>query len=87
MTQRPEPYREFDNERIWNGLERLAADAEARSVDLATLALAWVLSHPDVTAVVVGPRRPEHLDPARWALELRLDPSERAEIASHFEPQ
>ena len=48
------------------------AAAVARGVEPAALAIAWVLGHPQVTAVVVGPRRPEHLDPALAALELRL---------------
>jgi len=43
-----------------------------------------VLSHPQVTAVVVGPRRPEQLEPALAALELRLAPAERDELAELF---
>jgi LacI family transcriptional regulator len=34
------------------------------------LAYAWLLAQPDVTAVVVGPRRPEQLAPALAALSL-----------------
>jgi aryl-alcohol dehydrogenase-like predicted oxidoreductase len=86
MTQRPEGYAQFDDERVWRGLERLAAAAEERGVDMATLAFAWLFSSPDVTAVVVGPRRPEHLEPARRALELTLSPDERDELARYFEP-
>jgi len=37
-----------------------------------------------VTAVIVGPRRPEHLEPARRALELELTGSEAVEIAALF---
>jgi aryl-alcohol dehydrogenase-like predicted oxidoreductase len=85
MTQRPEPYLEFDQERIWRGLDRLAAAADARGVDMATLAFAWLFSNPDVTAVVVGPRRPEHLEPARRALDLDLSQDEREELATFFE--
>src|SRR5437588_495534 len=60
--------------------------ARARGVDTATLALAWLLAHPLVTAVVVGPRRPEHLEPASRALELHLGEDERAELARLFDP-
>ena len=49
-----------------------------------TLALAWVMAHPLVTAAIVGPRRPEQLDPARAALAVQLTPDERAEIARFF---
>ena len=86
MTTRPEPYVELDREPVWRGLERLGAAAEERGVDMATLAFAWLFSNPDVTAVVVGPRRPEHLEPARRALDLELTPAERDDIAAYFEP-
>jgi aryl-alcohol dehydrogenase-like predicted oxidoreductase len=46
------------------------------------LALAWLLSSPHVDAVIVGPRRPEQLEPARRALGITLSPAERAEIAA-----
>jgi 1-deoxyxylulose-5-phosphate synthase len=85
MTQRPEPYFAFEQERIWRGLERLRAAAEERGVDMATLAFAWLFASADVTAVVVGPRRPEHLEPAQRALELELTPAERAELGAFFE--
>ena len=40
---------------------------------MAGLALAWLLGVPEVTAVVVGPTRAEHLEPVREALSLELD--------------
>jgi aryl-alcohol dehydrogenase-like predicted oxidoreductase len=86
MTQRPEGYRHLDAPATYRGLELLGAAAEEHGVETATLALAWVLSHPQVTAVVVGPRRPEHLEPARRALELPLSGDERDELARLFDP-
>jgi aryl-alcohol dehydrogenase-like predicted oxidoreductase len=86
MTQRPEGYRHLDTAATYRGLERLGAAAADRGVDTTTLALAWVLSHPQVTAVVVGPRRPEHLEPARRALELPLTADERDELSRLFDP-
>jgi aryl-alcohol dehydrogenase-like predicted oxidoreductase len=79
MTQRPEGYAHFEREEVYEGLERLSEGG-----DMPTLAFAWIFSNPDVAAVVVGPRRPEHLDPAFAALELRLSPEERDELASLF---
>jgi aryl-alcohol dehydrogenase-like predicted oxidoreductase len=49
------------------------------------LALAWVLSHPLVTAAIVGPRRASHLDVVAEALHLRLRPDEREELAGLFD--
>jgi aryl-alcohol dehydrogenase-like predicted oxidoreductase len=84
MTLRPEPYAHLVDERTFEGLARLRAHAEKRGVTMAALAIAWVLSHPRTTAVIVGPRRPEHLDPAEAALEIDLTEGERREIASCF---
>jgi aryl-alcohol dehydrogenase-like predicted oxidoreductase len=86
MTQRPEGYRHLDAPATYRGLELLGEAAAERGVGTTTLALAWVLSHPQVTAVVVGPRRPEHLEPARRALELPLGADERDELARLFDP-
>jgi aryl-alcohol dehydrogenase-like predicted oxidoreductase len=86
MTQRPGGYRHLDAPATYRGLDLLGAAAAKRGVDTTTLALAWVLSHPQVTAVVVGPRRPEHLEPARRALELPLTADERDELARLFDP-
>src|SRR6185312_4072892 len=61
MTLRPDPYADLVTEETFRGLEDFAAAAADRGVEPATLAVAWVLAHPQVTAVVVGPRRPEQL--------------------------
>jgi aryl-alcohol dehydrogenase-like predicted oxidoreductase len=84
MTLRPDPYDELVNADTFDGLEEFAAEASARGVEPATLAIAWVLAHPQVTAVVVGPRRPEQLESALPATELELTPQERFELAGLF---
>jgi aryl-alcohol dehydrogenase-like predicted oxidoreductase len=84
MTLRPEPYRDFEDDGVYDGLERFTAAAGDLGVDMPTLAFAWLLSDPRVTTVVVGPRRPEHLEPAVRALELPLSADERDELASLF---
>jgi aryl-alcohol dehydrogenase-like predicted oxidoreductase len=68
MTMRPEPYAGFLRDEIWDLLDELRADADARGVDMASLALAWALERAD--SIVVGPRRPEHLAPALQALTI-----------------
>jgi aryl-alcohol dehydrogenase-like predicted oxidoreductase len=87
MTLRPEAYQHLLHGAVFRGLEALGAYAAARGTDMATLALAWVMAHPLVTAPIVGPRRPEHLEPARRALEIRLTEQERATIAGFFEDE
>jgi aryl-alcohol dehydrogenase-like predicted oxidoreductase len=68
MTMRPEPYEHLRTDRVYDGLEELE-----RRGDPAAQALAWLLADPRVSAVVVGPRRPEHLRPALEALGLEVD--------------
>jgi 1-deoxyxylulose-5-phosphate synthase len=84
MTLRPDPYADLVNEETFHGLEAFAAAAADLGVEPATLAVAWVLGHPQVTAVVVGPRRPEQLATAVAATELGLTSRERDELAGLF---
>ena len=46
MTQRPEPYRHLEDERVYGALEALAAAAQERGATMAALALAWLLTEP-----------------------------------------
>jgi aryl-alcohol dehydrogenase-like predicted oxidoreductase len=85
MTTRPEGYLHLQSEHVFRGLEALAGEAAERGVSTAGLALAWTMSHPDVRAVVVGPRRPEHLEPVREALALELDERTREHLGALFE--
>jgi aryl-alcohol dehydrogenase-like predicted oxidoreductase len=63
MTVRPDPYEHLKTDAVYDLIEDLAARGEP-----ATLAYAWLFAQEDVTAVVVGPRRPDHLAPALAAL-------------------
>lgn len=60
MPQRPESYRPLEREDTFAALERLDDLAGARAGSMAGLA-AWLLADERVSAVVVGPGRPEHL--------------------------
>lgn len=84
MALRPEPYLSFRKERIFDAVAGLEERAHERATTPATLALAWLLAHPHVTAVVVGPRRPDQLRPALAALELDLSPAERQQLTALF---
>lgn len=84
MTMRPEPYLHLRDDAVYDGLDQLGAAAADRGVDMPALAIAWLLTDPRIEAVVVGPRRPEHLEPARTALDVELSPAERDELASLF---
>ena len=85
MTMRPAPYERLRNDETFAALDRFSELARERSIETATLALAWLLARPWVTALVVGPRKPEHLEPAIRALDLQLSQSEADELAALFE--
>jgi aryl-alcohol dehydrogenase-like predicted oxidoreductase len=84
MTLRPGPYAELATDETFDALEAFEAQAAARGVAPAVLANAWVLGDPRVTALVVGPRNARQLETALEALELRLAPDERDELAELF---
>jgi aryl-alcohol dehydrogenase-like predicted oxidoreductase len=84
MTQRPEPYLHLDDERVYRGLDELDRRARERGMSMTALAFAWLLADERVTGVVLGPRRPEHLEPAVAALERPLPAAERDELGALF---
>jgi aryl-alcohol dehydrogenase-like predicted oxidoreductase len=84
MTLQPDPYRGLEHDGTFAALARLDEAARSRGLDMATLALAWLLGDERVTSIVVGPRRPAHLDPAIAALDVSLSPAERDEIGALF---
>jgi aryl-alcohol dehydrogenase (NADP+) len=59
--------REFDT------VEALRPLADEAGVSLVTLAVAWVMAHPAVTAPIIGASRPEQLADSLAAAELVLD--------------
>jgi aryl-alcohol dehydrogenase-like predicted oxidoreductase len=82
MTMRPEPYRHLETDSVFDALEAVERMAQERGVSMASLALAWALG--GTSSVVVGPRRPGHLEPVLEALELTLSPEGREELGSLF---
>ena len=87
MTQRPEPYERYRRDpRVFDALEALEREAAERGVSMAALALAWLLAVPGITAIVVGPGREAHLQPALEALGIDLDASDRDRLTALFAP-
>ena len=61
-------------------MEELRKIAEREGVPLVTLAVAWVLAQPAVTAPIIGASRPDQLDESLAALEHPLDPELKARL-------
>ncbi|MDQ3459662.1 MAG: aldo/keto reductase [Deinococcota bacterium] len=67
--------------------ERFTAHAQERGVHPATLALAWVMAHPAVTAPIIGARDVEQLESSLAAVEVEMTQAWRDEISAlSFEP-
>jgi aryl-alcohol dehydrogenase-like predicted oxidoreductase len=85
MTQRPEPYERLLNDRTFDALDQLSALGRERDTSMAGVALAWLLADDRIAQVVVGPGRPEHLEPVREALHSPLTSDERSWLDTIFD--
>lgn len=62
--------------------ERFTAHARERGVDPATLAVAWAMAHPAVTAPIIGARNVTQLEASLQASDFALSPEWREEISA-----
>ena len=75
--------RQYDFEKTMNGqadavVQRLIDIGEKCGRTPAQVAVAWILEHEEISAPIIGPDLPEHVDEVFGALEVRLEPEERA---------
>jgi aryl-alcohol dehydrogenase-like predicted oxidoreductase len=68
------------NEREFATVEALRNLAQQSGVDMATLAVAWVLANPAVTAPIIGASKPEQLKASIAAVEFKLDAGLKAKL-------
>jgi len=67
-------------------VERVAEIASARGIPRAQVALAWLLSKPVITAPIVGASKPNHLEDAAAAVELKLTDEEIKRLEEPYVP-
>ncbi|HEV7898975.1 MAG TPA: aldo/keto reductase, partial [Planosporangium sp.] len=60
--------------------------AELRGVKPAQVALAWLLAKPGVTAPIIGATKPQHLEDALGALDLKLTDEEIKRLEAPYRP-
>ena len=65
--------RRYWQDRIFDTVDALKNVADEAGMALPTLAVAWVLHQPALTAPIVGASRPEQLDQTLAAVDVRLD--------------
>jgi aryl-alcohol dehydrogenase-like predicted oxidoreductase len=71
----------YDHERAWQTLETVRAVAQECETTPATVALAWLLAQPAVTAPIIGASGPAQLEAAFAALQLQLTPAQLARLS------
>ncbi len=64
----------------------VAAVAEERGLAPAQIALAWLLGKPAVSAPIVGVTKPEHLEDAIAAVDVRLSKTEIERLEAPYRP-
>jgi aryl-alcohol dehydrogenase-like predicted oxidoreductase len=64
----------------WERLDKLDAFARTRGHKVSELAIAWLLSHPWLSAVIAGATRPEQLDANLTGVEWKLSPEEVTQV-------
>ncbi|MFZ5670793.1 MAG: aldo/keto reductase [Pseudomonadota bacterium] len=78
-----------NRDRAWDCVDAMRKVADARGVSVARIALAWVLSRPWVTSVIVGAKTADQLDDNLAAAEIELTAEEIAALdkASALPPE
>lgn len=69
-----------NQDRAWRCVEAMRAIGDARGVSVARVALAFVLSRPFTTSVIIGAKRLDQLDDNLAAVDLRLTSEEIARL-------
>ncbi len=62
--------------------DRVAAYARERGLHPATLAVAWIMHQPGITAPIIGARSVEQLEPSLAAADLEMAPEWLAEVSA-----
>lgn len=78
----PNYVRRYGEPAYYEVAERFCQYARQHGLHPATLAVAWVMSHPAVTAPILGARSLEQLAPSLAAMDVKMTPEWRAEISA-----
>jgi aryl-alcohol dehydrogenase-like predicted oxidoreductase len=82
LVDNPIYTRRYDDRIYYEIAERFSSHAKEHHVHPATLGVAWVISHPAVTAAIIGSRNVEQLEASLAALEVEMTPEWRSQISA-----
>ena len=76
----------YDSESDFDIVDRLAEVAKKKNIPDAQLALAWMLSKPNITAPIIGASKPGHLEDAVAAVDVKLSDEEIKQMEELYRP-
>jgi 1-deoxyxylulose-5-phosphate synthase len=76
----------YNQDSDWDVVEAVKQVAEGRGAPPAQVALAWLLSKPVVTAPIIGATKPQHLEDAVKAVDLKLTAEEVKALEAPYKP-
>ena len=76
----------YENPAYWESAGRFVEQAGQLGHPPAALALAWVMSHPDVTSTIIGARNMTQLKQTLEGVEIGLSVEERAALSALSDP-
>ena len=85
LTENDKYRMRYSNPEYHSAASRLVAHARERGYHPASLAVAWVMHHPAVTAPIIGARNVEQLEPSLAAADVPMTAAWREEISA-FSP-
>ncbi|MCA2989637.1 aldo/keto reductase [Gemmatimonas sp.] len=77
----------YDDQVNWDIVDAVRRVADGRGVPMAQIALAWLLSRPQVAAPIVGATKLPQLEDALGAVSLELSAEEVALLEAPYRPQ
>ena len=73
-------FKTWDTDRNWGVQEKLAEFAAAHGWALSQMAIAWLLTRPQMATTIAGADKPEHIETNVKALDVQFTPEDLAEI-------
>lgn len=72
----------YFEDRNFDIVEKLRAQSAEMDVPIVRLAMAWVMANKSLTSVLIGARKPDHVDNAIQAMDMELSPDLHAEMTT-----
>jgi aryl-alcohol dehydrogenase-like predicted oxidoreductase len=82
LVENPVYVKRYGDNEYYEAADRFVAYAREHQLHPATLAVAWVMAHPAITAPIIGARNLEQLGPSLAAADVQMTPEWRAEIST-----